>query len=165
VRGADRTLSGIAGLFAAWVVVGLVAAALGPALIGWTPHVVTSGSMNPAVIRGDVVVTDWVDGRHLRPGQVALFDTGTGPTVHRVVEVLPDGTYLTRGDANASVDSTPVAPNQVRGVVRMVVPLVGRLALLREESAGFRILALGTLGLVAFAVFDARSRRRIRGAW
>lgn len=43
---------------------------------------------------------------------------------HRSDAVLPDGTYRTKGDANRSPDSTPIAPGDVVRQGRMLVPFI-----------------------------------------
>ena len=94
-----------------------------PALAGWHVDVVMSGSMTPAIMTGDLVMSEPVPATDLRPGQVALFRAADGRTlVHRVEKVAPDGTLTTRGDANATSDIAPVAPDDVLGLARLRVP-------------------------------------------
>ena len=108
--------------FALWLMI----AAIVPLLWGWRATVVTSGSMSPSIDTGDIVVTSPYDGRILGPGTIAVFEDGLGGQVaHRIVGVNPDGTYVTRGDANDAIDSSPLKPEQVVGVGRMLVPFVG----------------------------------------
>lgn len=99
-----------------------------PVARGWSATAVTSGSMSPAISVGDVLVTGPVEADRLEPGAVIVFDNGTGQGLvsHRLVELSPSGEYLTRGDANEMLDSTPVRPDQLKGIGRLVVPLVGR---------------------------------------
>lgn len=73
-----------------------------------------SGSMSPRLVPGDVIFADQVD--HPVPlGTVLAFEDPASDDLltHRVVDVLPDGSYRTQGDANASADSTPVPPAAV----------------------------------------------------
>lgn len=99
-----------------------------PVVRGWSPTVITSGSMRPSIEIGDVLVAGPVEADRLVPGSVIVFDNpaGSGFVSHRLVEVLPTGEYRTWGDANESMDSTPVHPDQVRGIGRLMVPLIGR---------------------------------------
>lgn len=98
------------------------------AALGWTPVVVTSGSMEPAVRAGDTVLLAPGTGETLAAGTVVAFedrnDSGT-LTLHRIVGVHADGSYRTRGDANAVDDRAPVHPTQIEGVARLLVPMVG----------------------------------------
>ena len=115
--------------FAAWVVGAYLATMLAwvlvPTLVlGWSPLVVVSGSMEPSIRAGDVVLIEEVD--HLvGPGTVVAFDDGNGFVVHRVVDVDRDGSYTTQGDANRQPDSTPVSSEQIAGQGRLLVPYIG----------------------------------------
>ncbi len=101
-----------------------VASAIG---LRWTSVVITSGSMSPPFRIGDVVVASPHDGRGLDPGTVVVFSDPARPglVTYRIESVNPDGSYLTSGDANRQPDSTPLRPEQVVGVGRMLVPLIG----------------------------------------
>ena len=83
--------------------------------------------MGPRLRTGDVVLAASPT-EPLGPGAVIVFEdpSGRGYVTHRVVAVDPSGNYLTRGDANPELDSTPVPPHIVRGVGRVVVPLIAR---------------------------------------
>jgi signal peptidase len=101
----------------------LVALAL-PLAFTWTPVRVNGGSMEPTLFAGDLAVVR--RGASADAGDVVLFDTARhGRVIHRVERRLPDGSIVTRGDANPVADFDPVAPNQVRGRVVAVLP-VGR---------------------------------------
>ncbi len=115
-----------------WTFASLVFWAIVPLALGWDSNVVVSGSMTPNVMKGDVVVTAEVPDKVLKAGHILLFDDVSRPGVpvlHRMVRRNDDGTITTRGDANASEDSTPVAPDKVRGLARLRVPFVGLPAL------------------------------------
>ena len=101
-----RAVLGVAGAGAALVLAGLaglVVVALAPETVGYSAHVVTSGSMTPRVDPGDVVLTLPTTTAELRPGQVLLFDDPQRPgglLLHRVVSFDAAGDLVTRGDAN-----------------------------------------------------------------
>ncbi len=122
---------------------------------GWRTTVVASGSMAPALAVGDAVAVEaWPTERGmLGPPSVVLVDRpGLLPLLHRVVD--DDGrTYRTKGDANESVDGERVAPAQVLGVGRLVVPGAGWIALrVAERDAGaVAAAAAGLAALVALA--------------
>ncbi|MEZ5243952.1 MAG: signal peptidase I [Acidimicrobiales bacterium] len=124
-----------------------------PVVRGWSPTVITSGSMTPSIEVGDVLVAGPVDADRLVPGSVIVFDNpaGSGFVSHRLVEVLPTGEYRTWGDANESADSTPVRPDQVRGIGRLVVPLVGR-PYAWAAAGDTDSLLLGALALVGLVI-------------
>lgn len=110
----------------AWLGLFVAVPALG---FGFEPVVITSGSMQPGIRPGDIVLLRVpADPTVLSPGTVVTFADATRPdvlTTHRIAAVNPDGTYRTRGDANAGTDSTPLDPDRIVGVARMLVPLAG----------------------------------------
>ena len=123
-----RFLLSLLGLLVVYVTMSLALSAVAPALgFGWTSVVITSGSMSPPFRIGDVVVASPHDGRGLAPGTVVVFSdpTRSGLLTHRIESTNPDGSYVTKGDANLRPDSTPLRPEQVVGVGRFIVPLIG----------------------------------------
>lgn len=151
-----RFYLGLARLFifltAMWLTLWVVA----PVLAGWSSVVITSGSMAPSIESGDVVVAAPSDGRGLVPGTVVVFrdDAGPGLVTHRIVSVNDDGTYETRGDANRVNDSAPLAPDQVVGVAKILVPLVGLPVLWARTGAWLNLGAWAAV--TALAVWAAQ---------
>lgn len=92
---------------------------------GWTPVTITSGSMEPALSVGDVllIADDDLDGFGQR--SIVVFERDDTLVAHRVFAVEGD-VLTTKGDANASPDVQPVASEDVVGVGRLVVPFIGR---------------------------------------
>jgi len=94
------------------------------------PTVIISGSMNPAIDVGDVVVVDEIAPDHIEEGDVIEFTGENGATiVHRVhsIQIQNDGTTLfqTKGDKNDSPDIDLVHPEQVKGKVLYRIPKIG----------------------------------------
>jgi len=85
--------------------------------------VVEGGSMEPALHHGDLAVYRR-GSTAIERGDIVLFDKPGWPggVLHRVCDVGGDGSVLTRGDANPVRDRDPVASEDVRGVVVLVVP-------------------------------------------
>jgi signal peptidase len=88
-----------------------------------TLAVVTGDSMSPSVRRGDVCVV--ARGSEAGVGDVVVYRAVSGgrPVLHRVIDVKPDGTLATKGDANETPDAELVARDSVVGKVVRVVPL------------------------------------------
>ena len=100
----------------------------------------TSGSMEPVIQVGDVVVFSEAPNGPIGRGAVIVFEDSTGSLVtHRVVERLDDGRYLTRGDNNPVPDSTPVPHDAVRGVGRILVPFAGYPAVWTSSGTWYSI--------------------------
>lgn len=110
------------------MLVTLVLIAFAPRLFGFQGSTIMSGSMEPLVSVGSVVLISPIDTDELRPGQVISFVNPADPDVrlfHRIVQINDDGTFTTKGDANDAPDSTPVPPENVIGVGRILVPWIG----------------------------------------
>lgn len=136
-----------------------------PSLWGWTTTTVMSDSMAPSVRAGDIVVAMPLSDPAPLVGRVLLFDDPDHPgllRLHRLVAPTSDGLLITRGDANAAADSTPVAPAAVRGVAVMRTPALGLPYVWAREGRWELILAAVAaavgLGVVAFGRAGAHRR-------
>ena len=141
---------GIAALLIVYMSLMLAAWAVVPVVIpGWQSVVISSGSMSPSIRLGDVVVTAPSDGQGLSPGAVVVISNPaiSGLVTHRIVSVNADGSYRTKGDANSEADSTPVWPEDVIAVGRLVVPYIG-LPLTWYWIGAWLKLAIWGLGIV-----------------
>jgi signal peptidase I len=119
------------------------------AFLGWSPTLVTSGSMEPLVAPGDVVMLREVSAEELTPNSVVLYDRPeTGRVLHRILEQLPDGTYRTGGDANSVPDSTPVALEDIEGAAVLAVPWIGRPSLWLHEGRTLTLVVGGVALLI-----------------
>lgn len=115
------------------IVMTFAATAMIPMAFHWEPTIVMSGSMEPLITTGDVIVAMPVPQDKIKatvqPGHVLLAKNVEQPgtlITHRVIEVLPNGAgYTTKGDANRSQDGTPVSPENIKGVERIRVPYIG----------------------------------------
>lgn len=134
-----------------------------PRLTGWVPLTVLSGSMEPTIPIGSLVVVERLDGQQPDLSGIEVGDAITfmpnpnDPTLvtHRVVSTggRADGTpvFITRGDANGTNDPGPVSAEQVRGVVRYHVPYAGYVSTVlnvEQKQQGVVVLA-GVLFLYA----------------
>jgi signal peptidase len=138
---------------------GLVVLALAPRLAGFQGHVVVSGSMEPRLSAGDVVLTRPVLPQDLQPGQVLLFPDPEGAdrlVLHRLVAFDPRGDLVTRGDANQSDDTTHVPASSVIGAAQLRVPYVGLPAYWRFAGQWGSLVALAALLAAATVVVTGR---------
>lgn len=89
---------------------------------GLTPHVISTGSMQPAIKPGDIILTnDAVDRAALGAGTVITYEHPNEPgflVTHRIAALNEDGTYATKGDANRVDDPYVVAPDNIVGAGR-----------------------------------------------
>lgn len=110
----------------------LLLAAIVPTLVSWSSFIVRSGSMEPSIAVGDVVVARPFGASEKVPlGRVVIFANPAKPgegelLVHRVVENLGNGEFATAGDANGGYDASTITSADVEARATLLVPLVGR---------------------------------------
>jgi signal peptidase I len=137
-----------------------------PALWGWIPTTVSSDSMAPRIRTGDVVISVPVDPSTVKAGQVLLVDSPDHLgelRLHRMVGLNEAGELVTKGDANPTNDSTPVARSAVKGVAFLKVPFVGLPGFWLHDGDILRLAALtaGATGLLALSGLDRGLIRRL----
>jgi signal peptidase len=92
---------------------------------------VTSGSMSPAIRAGDMIVVTRPP-ETLEPGMVLTLMVSGNLVTHRLVAVNPDGTLITRGDANPTNDDWSGVNVQVKGLYRARIPYMGYILNIRQ---------------------------------
>ena len=114
--------------------------------------VVVSRSMEPTLLKGDLLFLEGRDPSQIKngtiigkEGDIIVFDARNlpgwinppnDPIVHRVVDKWYDGGwfFLTKGDANPTVDSSAVPENRVLGVVVGRIPYIGWVKIVLTDS-------------------------------
>lgn len=136
---------------------GMLAAVIVPALAGWKPYLVESGSMGEAVPVGSLTVMRPLAANSVKVGDVILLRRGNGTAVlHRVIErSAADGqvSVRTKGDANQAADpeSYPVPTTTLRPAV--ILPKVGyAIPALRSAVGRCALVALAGLLLIVAAL-------------
>ncbi|MDR2973855.1 MAG: signal peptidase I [Propionibacteriaceae bacterium] len=154
----------LASILATLVVVVLLAAAVllvvVPKVLGGMSLTVLTGSMEPTINPGDVVVTKGIDtaqAKDLRVGDIIVFlPFPDDPTLvtHRIVSVgaTPKGTvFTTKGDNNSVEDDWEVNDYKVRGKVVYWLPKVGYLRQWAGQSTEWIILGVA-VALIGYAI-------------
>jgi signal peptidase I len=138
----------------------LAATTIVPLLIGAASFVVKSGSMEPSISVGDVVVArPYVQPEKVSVGRVYVFDDPSTDRphtlVHRIVERRDDGDYTTAGDANEVTDATPLKTDDIIGRGMILVPFIG-LPVAWYQAGQWMKLALWLLLTMAAFVIASR---------
>ena len=120
---------------------------MGSRLMGFRVFNVISGSMEPTYSVGDLIYVREIDPNDIEVGTAITFVLNEDLVVatHRVVEVDAENQYFyTKGDANDTVDSAPVHFNNVIGVPKFSVPILGYVSDFIQNPPGMYItLAVG----------------------
>ena len=141
---------------------GLTVTVFAPMCAGWQATVVAGNSMRPALRPGDVLIYQHPTPERLTTGQLVITRDRSQPDgllAHRLAGVASNGDLRTKGDANEARDSTPVPPDAVLGVVRLVVPFIGLPTLWRKHDSSRLALWAGSLTLAGCLVLQATRRR------
>lgn len=110
--------------------------------LGWRVDCVLSGSMEPELHTGSLVVT-----RPASPGEIQVDDIITfhdyssesDTITHRVIRVWENNPiyFQTKGDANSVPDPFTVASKNLIGVVCFKLPVIGYFILFLKTPVGF----------------------------
>lgn len=129
---------------------------------------VLSGSMTPVIRTGDLIVDEPVtaaQARRLQAGQIISVRDAPGSTViitHRIVRVLVVHgvvSYVTKGDANNTADTSPRPAADVIGVFRYAIPGGGYvLAALHRPLVLGLLLASAALWFLAGPLYRLAKR-------
>ncbi len=138
-----------------------------PNIGGYFPLMVQSGSMSGFIEVGDLIICQTVDeSQNLEFDDVITFwDGAPGGTLvtHRIVEVTEDEdgnlAYITKGDANNTVDAALVYPENIVGIYKSRIPHLGDVALFMQTIPGLIICIF--VPLVLFVIYDTIRRKRI----
>lgn len=116
--------------------------------------IVLSGSMEPAIKTGSVVVVKPTD--LYKTGDIITFgkdDKNNIPTTHRIIDSRVEAgkmIYKTKGDANGDPDGSEVRESEIIGKVILDIPYLGFILDMARKPLGFVILIGIPAGLVAF---------------
>ena len=115
---------------------------------GYRSFLVQSGSMEPSIMTGDIIVIQNRIGSSINKysiNDVVTFTNSDNRIVtHRIVEIKngDETQYLTKGDANRSEDEATIIDSQIIGKVVLVIPKLGFLVAYTKTLWGLIILVL-----------------------
>ena len=112
---------------------------------------VLSGSMEPALSKGDLLLVHKVD--KYETDDIVVYQSGSQLIVHRITG-FEDGLVITQGDANDTADP-PFEKSQIRGKVTGHIPHAGTVASLLKSPIGILVVLAA-----AFALVEASFRRQ-----
>lgn len=107
-------------------------------VLGFYPMLVTTGSMEPDLPAGSLVVAHAQS--DYRVGDVISFRQGDAVVTHRVIGQTPQG-FRTAGDANNTPDRETVPLDAVLGRVVVCLPWAGAALMFLREPIGILLLA------------------------
>ena len=88
----------------------------------YQPITILSNSMSPTFERGDVVIYE--KGKNISPQDIIVFQYNNQLIIHRVVSVN-DSFYITKGDANNTIDYMKIQKEDIKGVYKFHIKYLG----------------------------------------
>lgn len=91
---------------------------------------IASGSMNPEIKKGDVVIIEKISTNYdsINIGEVLAYKYNDMIIVHRIVNIVKEQDkyyFYTKGDANNEMDNITITQDMVIGIVHYKVPYIG----------------------------------------
>jgi len=123
-----------------------------PMPFGYGAAVVLSGSMEPELSTGDLIIVKETADVKLK--DIVVFQDGRSLVVHRIVSISEDD-VVTKGDAN-NVDDQPIELADVKGKVVFSVPAIGTLVNLFKTPIGVLLTII-----IAVALIEIPRRREM----
>lgn len=135
-----------------------------PKIGGFCPLIVLTGSMEPEISSGDLIIVKQIEGADVAEDDIiAFFDPdGSGQSIltHRVMSITEkDGkrAFITKGDANNTEDRLPVTEDKLVGGYKLRIPGLGNVAMFMQTTAGLIVCVV--LPLILLVGYDIIRRR------
>lgn len=112
--------------------------------VGYRSFLVQSGSMEPSIMIGDIVIAKQQND-YGKNDVVTFLNREQRVVTHRIIEVLEDVNrikFITKGDANRSEDEDQITSDQIIGKVVFVIPKLGFFVSFAKSLPGLIILVI-----------------------
>ena len=138
-----------------------------PSFCGFSTLTVTTGSMEPTLQVGDIIVINKTNDYKLGDVITFLPEGDTTPTTHRIIQYGEvDGTYITKGDnPSNSQDSDPVKNDQIFGEMVIHLPVLGMFVGWVKDGGGliYVIAVILILGLGSYMLNNEKKMALLKG--
>ena len=131
-----------------------------PSFWGIKTYVIISGSMEPSLNIGDIVVAKETK-NELNKGDIICFRQGQSIITHRIIEIISENEtteYKTKGDNNNAEDSGTITDRLIEGKVIAKLPLIGNISLLLQNR--IIIVSIIVVFYIYFTISHIKNRRR-----
>lgn len=140
-----------------------------PKIGGYAPLIVLTGSMEPEIMSGDLIIVKQIEPKDVKVKDVvAFFDpdgNGTSIVTHRIIDIYEENGSLyfkTQGDANDAEDRLPVPADDIVGIYITRIVGAGNVAMFMQTTAGLIICVV--VPLVLLIAWDIIRRKRYEKA-
>ena len=113
---------------------------------GWRVNTVFSGSMEPAIKTGSMLVTRPVKAERIKVGDIIIFHSPVNEKLmtHRVIEVVEQSAlqFQTKGDTNEDADPFILSAENIVGKAWFYIPGLGYITQFIKTPLGFMLTVL-----------------------
>ena len=131
-----------------------------PAIAGYKPFVVLSGSMEPQIKAGAIAYNNThAKVEEVKVGDIIVFKADKAYVTHRVISINEDNTFTTKGDANQNEDLAPVKFEKFKGKTAFTIPYLGKMLKLVQTKTGIFILVTAVGLNIVYAIFSEDEKK------
>ena len=135
-----------------------------PSFLGIKTYVIISGSMEPNIKIGDIVITEKVK-ENLEIGDIISYRKGSSVITHRISQIIEkengEKVYKTKGDNNNTEDSEEITTENIEGKVVKKIPKIGKVTILLHNKL-ISIIVLIILGTYISKSYKKNKKLNIR---
>lgn len=131
-----------------------------PDIMGYRLYVVQSGSMEPDIQTGSLVISKRVSPKDLKVGDVITFkskDESTTLVTHRIEQITKENeelSFITKGDANEVVDLEPIKQGNVIARVKYDIPYLGYMTdFIKTKQGMLLVVIIPAIALLLIEIF------------
>ena len=140
-----------------------------PSVGGKFPMIVLTDSMYPVIEAGDLIICNTAEADEIRVEDVISFydpmGSGTSVVTHRVLEIVTENgetSFRTKGDNNNAEDTALVPAENLIGIYKSRIPMVGHVAMFMQTTPGLIVCCV--LPILLLVGFDMLRRRKYEKA-
>ncbi|MDO5555529.1 MAG: signal peptidase I [Clostridia bacterium] len=129
-------------------------------LFGYKAYIITTDSMAPNINKGDIAIIKKSD-KKLKIGDIITFKKNREFVTHRIIDLLDDETYITKGDNNNIQDPEQVTNEQLQGSLVLLVPYLGKIIIFMKNKF-FIIYIVIIVSLICIYINQIQNKKKIR---
>lgn len=131
-------------------------------LFGYRCFSVASGSMEPTLQIGDLIITKEKSKKDIKVGDIISFKDGDSTITHRVIKVISQNgeiLYQTKGDNNNVSDEKNIKYEDVEGVYVNHIPELGKMYIYIQKTPV--VISILIIIYIIYKIVDTKENRKI----
>lgn len=127
-------------------------------LFGYKAFVISSGSMEPTLNTGDIVITKQIKQDQIQKQDIITFVKDEYTITHRIVDIVEENGntyYQTKGDNNNTSDADLVKYEEIEGVYVLKINSIGNIVVYAQNTTAVLIIII----CVIYIMYRISSRK------